>query len=183
MAKAALKPAPAPAKTVSPAVKDPEGAQPTPKAQKAKKKGRGKLFWIGMLLFAIAAGGTSWVVIGQSSTAAPEAAPQKVEKAPTFLNLDAFTVNLQQEIGEQYLQVTLSVKVSDDGASDAMKLHMPEIRNRLLLLLSSKKPSELLTVPGKVQLAEEILREVKQPVPEALRANVLAVYFTSFVIQ
>jgi flagellar protein FliL len=106
-----------------------------------------------------------------------------VEKAPTFLNLDAFTVNLQQEIGEQYLQVTLTVKTSDDGASEAMKLHMPEIRNRLLLLLSSKKPSELLTVPGKVQLAEEILREVKQPVPEALRANVLAVYFTSFVIQ
>jgi flagellar protein FliL len=183
MAKAALKPAPAPAKAPSPAVKEPEGAQPTPKAQKAKKKGRGKLFWIGMVLFAIAAGGTSWVVIGESPTAAPEAAPQKVEKAPTFLNLDAFTVNLQQEIGEQYLQVTLTVKTSDDGASEAMKLHMPEIRNRLLLLLSSKKPSELLTVPGKVQLAEEILREVKQPVPEALRANVLAVYFTSFVIQ
>ena len=183
MAKVALKPAPAPAKASPAAVKETEGSQPAPKAQKPKKKGRGKLFYIGMVLFSIAAGGTSWVFIGESPTAAPDAPAPKVEKVPTFLNLDAFTVNLQQEIGEQYLQVTLTVKTSDDGATEAMKLHMPEIRNRLLLLLSSKKPSELLTVPGKVQLAEEILHEVRQPVPEPLRQHVLAVYFTSFVIQ
>jgi flagellar FliL protein len=183
MAKAALKPAAAPARAAPAAVTAQEGVQPISNAQRAKKKARGKVFWIGMLLVCITAGATSWVYIGESPSAAPDAATQKQEKAPSFINLDAFIVNLQQEIGDQYLQVTLAVKTTDDRASEAMKLQMPEIRNRVLLLLSSKKPSELLTVPGKLQLGEEILHEVRQPVPQPLREHVLAVYFTSFVIQ
>ncbi|MGE5526886.1 MAG: flagellar basal body-associated FliL family protein, partial [Rhodospirillaceae bacterium] len=102
---------------------------------------------------------------------------------PTFVNLETFTVNLQPEVGEQYLQVALTVKTTDVAAADAMKLHMPDIRNRLLLLLSSKRPSELLNTPGKIQLAAEILGEVRKPVPESLQQHVTAVYFTSFVIQ
>jgi flagellar FliL protein len=176
MAKAALKSAPPPPK-------EQEAPQPIAKAQKAKKKSRGKLFWIGLLLFSIAAGGASWLLLGHKPAADAAAPPPKPDKPPTFVNLETFTVNLQPEVGEQYLEVTLTVKTTDDGAAEAMKLHMPEIRNRLLLLLSSKRPSELLNTPGKVQLATEILGEVRMPVPEPLRQSVAAVYFTSFVIQ
>lgn len=182
MAKAALKPASA---APPPPKKDQPAAQPIANAQKAKKKGRGKLFWIGLLLFSAAAGGTSWVLVGEKpaeGAPAAEVAP-KPERPPSFVNLESFTVNLQPEVGEQYLQVTLAVKTTDGAVTDAMKLHMPEIRNRLLLLLSSKRPSELISVPGKVQLAGEILGEVKKSVPETLQQHVSAVYFTSFVIQ
>lgn len=174
MAKAALRPAP-------PLRREPEPAPPPAEAEKPEKKGRGKLFWIGLLLISIAGGGASWVMISDPATAGAQ--PQKAEKPPIFVNLETFTVNLQQELGEQYLQVTLTVKATDEAVADSMKLHMPEIRNRLLLLLSSKRPSELLTVPGKLQLADEILGEVKKPVPEPLREHVAAVYFTAFVIQ
>lgn len=174
MAKAALKSAPPPPK-------EQEAPQPIAKAQKAKRKRRGKLFWIGLVLFSIAASGASWLFLGEKPAA--DTVPPVPDKPPTFVNLETFTVNLQPEAGEQYLQVALTVKTTNDAAAEAMKLHMPDIRNRLLLLLSSKRPSELLNTPGKVQLAAEILGEVRKPVPQPLQQHVAAVYFTSFVIQ
>ncbi len=181
MAKAAVKP-------IAPNVKQP---QPEPAAQapakaelKPKKKKRGKLLWIGLLLAGIAGASTLVVMIDDVDEKKTPAAEQpKPQKPPVFLNLDLFTVNLQQEVGDQYLQVALTVKATDDGAIDALKQQMPEIRNHLLLLLSSKRPSELLTTQGKMQLADEILRDVRKPIPEPLRPHIAAVYFTSFVIQ
>ncbi|MGE5523044.1 MAG: hypothetical protein ACM3SS_04955, partial [Rhodospirillaceae bacterium] len=62
MAKAALKSAPPPPK-------EQEAPQPIAKAQKAKKKSRGKLFWIGLVLFSIAASGASWLLLGEKPAA------------------------------------------------------------------------------------------------------------------
>ena len=175
MAKAALKPAPPPAK-------DAQAPAAEAKPVKTKKKPRGKLLWIVLIVRTIVGGATWWLFLGKTPTAeaTPAAAP---EKPPTFVNLDVFTVNLQPEVGDQYLQVSLSVKSLDPSVEEGMKLHMPDIRNRLLLLLSSKKASELLTVQGKVQLSSEILEEIRKPLPEEVRPHVAAVYFTSFVIQ
>lgn len=176
MAKTALKSAPPPPK--EPEAQLADAAKP----QKAKKKGSGKLLVIGLVLLILIGAAVSWFFTGREAPG-EKAAPAAADKPPTFINLETFTVNLQPEVGDQYLQVTLAVKATDDAVSEQMKLHMPEIRNRLLLLLSSKSPSALLTTEGKVQLAADILGEVKKPLPEALREHVGAVYFTSFVIQ
>jgi flagellar FliL protein len=61
---------------------------------------------------------------------------------------------------------------------------MPLVRSRLLLLLSSKKASELSTVEGKKKLADEIIAQVKQPfTPQGGSTAISGVFFTSFVIQ
>jgi flagellar FliL protein len=61
---------------------------------------------------------------------------------------------------------------------------MPEIRNRLLLLLSSKKPSEISTADGKKQLSAEITNEIRESLAStAMQEEILGVLFTSFVIQ
>ncbi|HEY9446195.1 MAG TPA: flagellar basal body-associated protein FliL [Burkholderiales bacterium] len=159
---------------------EPPAAAP-PKPQKsAKKKRRGPLIAVLLAVVAVAVGGITWVTLEPASSA-PAAAP--AEKPPIFVNLDTFTVNLQPEVGDQYLQVALTVKVKDDATVGAIKDQMPDIRNRLLLLLSSKRATEILTVSGKQQLAAEILGELKQPLPQPAREHVAAVYFTSFVIQ
>lgn len=163
----------------------PKHAEPAPAAapkaaKPVKKKRRGPLIWALLGVIAIAIGGVTWVTMEPASSAPPAA---EVEKPPIFVNLDTFTVNLQPEVGDQYLQVALTVKVKDDATAGAVKEQMPEIRNRLLLLLSSKRATEILTVPGKQQLAAEILGEVKQPLAQPVREQVAAVYFTSFVIQ
>lgn len=181
MAKAALKSAPAPAPAAQ-GSRQTEDAAPPNEASPKKKRGRLVLWLALLLILGGASGGAAWMFLRESPEAAAAPAP-KNEKPPVFISLDTFTVNLQQEVGDQFLQTALTVKATEDGVPEALKLHMPQIRNSLLLLLSSKRPSELLNVEGKLTLADEILEQVRKPLPETLRAHVVAVYYTSFVIQ
>ncbi|MGP1675545.1 MAG: flagellar basal body-associated protein FliL [Burkholderiales bacterium] len=106
-------------------------------------------------------------------------------KPPVFVKLDPFTVNLRQDdSAAQFLQVGLVLKVNGDGFGDAIKLYMPEIRNRVLLLLTSKSASDLATSEGKKTLSTEIAREILEPLAGKVPAQDLdSVLFTSFVIQ
>ncbi len=113
--------------------------------------------------------------------------------APVFINLDAFTVNLVPETGDQYLQVMLSLEIEDVASEPMLKSLMPKIRNNITLLLSSKKASELLPKEGKERLAEQLKAEInnvaeppeKNKKGEVIHAEgpVKSVLFTSFIIQ
>lgn len=113
---------------------------------------------------------------------------KKVEKEalPVYVAMDAFTVNLAPEAGEQYVQLVLSVEVEDAHTGDKIKTFTPKIRNNVMLLLSGKKASELLTKEGKEKLAEEIrdqMNEILAPGAKKDEAPVKEVLFTSFIIQ
>ena len=61
---------------------------------------------------------------------------------------------------------------------------MPAIRNRILMLLSSKKSADITGIVGKQQLSQQIVDEIKQSLDTSeLQEDVLEVLFTSFVIQ
>jgi flagellar FliL protein len=101
-----------------------------------------------------------------------------------FLTLDTFTVNLQADPDEKFLQLDLSLQVASPEAAEAIKVQMPAVRSRLLLLLTSKNAAEISTVEGKQQLSDEIIAEVKKPFAAGAKPQeVLGVFFTSFVIQ
>jgi len=113
-----------------------------------------------------------------------EVKKEEPAKAPVFLTLDTFTVNLQPDPDEKFLQVDISLQVASAEAAEAIKLHMPAVKNRLLLLLTSKSAAEISTVEGKQDLSNEIIAEVKKPfAPNAKPQEVLDVFFTSFVVQ
>ena len=99
--------------------------------------------------------------------------------------IDPFTVNLTPgEGGDQYLQVALTLQVADQAQVDRLKLYMPQVRSRILLLLSSKKASEISSVEGKKKLSAEIIAQINLPfTPQSERQSVSDVFFTSFVIQ
>jgi len=72
------------------------------------------------------------------------------------------------------------------GAEQAtlVKDNMAIVRNRMLLLLSSKKASEINTVEGKQQLASEIQASITEPFQkDGDEQEVSDVLFTSFIIQ
>ncbi len=124
------------------------------------RKGKRLIVWVTLaLLIAGSAGGAYWYFV-RGQGADPNEPRQQSVKPPIFVPLDNFTVNLQLEDAPQFLQVGLSLKVADNAAADLIKLHIPEIRDRILLLLSSKKSSQLLTLDGKQKLAAEIVASV-----------------------
>lgn len=108
------------------------------------------------------------------------------EALPVYVALDAFTVNLVPESGEQFVQLVLSVEVADIASGDRIKTFTPKIRNNVMMLLSGKKASELLTKEGKEKLAGEIrdqMNEVLSPGSKGDDQPVREVLFTSFIIQ
>jgi flagellar FliL protein len=139
--------------------------------------------------------------------------PAKTEKAkkskkehdaapPMFVKLEAFTVKLQAETQDAYLQAVPELRVLDAHLGDKIKQYTPEIRHKVLLILSGKKPSELSTPQGVQKLANEmrvaINAIIEPPVPRKKGATkeavepgdqagpddpVQAVLFTSFIIQ
>lgn len=152
-------------------------------AAAAPAKSNKKLFLIaGGLLLVLGGAGGAWYFMDQK---AEQAKPKVATPTPpVFVTLEPFTVNLQSEEGERFLQVAFTLQVADQAQVDQIKLYMPLLRSRLLLLLVSKKTTELATVEGKRKLQEEILAQAKLPfAAQGKPQAVNAVFFTSFVIQ
>ena len=127
-------------------------AVPAADAAAPAKKTKSKLLpiIIALLVLGGAGGGGAWWFFGR----AHDAAEPKVAKVkpPVFHTLDPFTVNLTEENGDHYLQVSIVYQVADNKIVDEVKTYLPVIRNRVLLLLSAKRPSELATAEGKQKL-------------------------------
>jgi flagellar FliL protein len=160
-----------------------EGA-PSPAPNKSKKK-KLVVMLVAVLLALAAGGGAAWYFLGNKPSGDAEAqAKHEPPKPPVFLQMEQFTVNLQPEVGEQYLQIAFTLQVANQEQVELIKLYMPLVRSRLLMLLSSKKASELSTPDGKKKLQDEIIAAIKQPfAPNMEPQGVNGVFFTSFVIQ
>lgn len=164
---------PAPAAAAAPA------AAPEPKSKK-------KLLILiaAIVLAAAASGGGVWFFLGHKAAGEAEHAKPVVVPPPVFAPMETFTVNLQSEDAEQFLQTAFTLQVATQADVDAIKLYLPQVRSRILLLLSSKRGADISTVDGKKKLADEILAQMKAPfAPNAKPLKVTDVFFTSFVIQ
>ncbi len=106
------------------------------------------------------AGGAAWYFMKGKPAGEEQKSSATLSATPIFIPLDSFTVNLQREQGDQVLQVGLSLKIYNADLPEKIKAAMPEIRSNLLLLLSSKHASELVSVQGKKKLANEIIMAV-----------------------
>jgi flagellar FliL protein len=180
-----------------------KAAPPPAEGEVPKKKSKLLLIIIIAVLVLAAAGAGAFFLLKKGHGGEEGAAePPKVEKKhkaepgkpPSFINLEAFTVNLAPETGDQYLQLVIALKVDDDHAGDTIKNFMPEIRHRILMLLASKKASDLATETGRSDLADQLKDEVngvvgtpggfdKHGKKREAEGPVTAVLFTSFIVQ
>ncbi len=137
----------------------PAAKEETPVA--APPKSRKLLTFSMLLLLATAAGGAGWFYTkGHVPNRHPADAISEPAPEARFIPLgENFMVNLQREEGDRNLQAGITLKVLQPELEDRIADLLPEIRSRLLLLLSSKKPSELLTAEGKRKLIAEIIAE------------------------
>jgi len=158
-------------------------AAPAAQAAQPAQKKKSKLLLVLVLLFLLlgAGGGAAWWFLGRSHDAEPK---QEAVRPPVFHNLDPFTVNLAEENGDHYLQVSIVFQVADEKAVDQVKTYLPVIRNRILLLLSAKRPSELSTAEGKQKLVEELVGAARASIPgTAPDRGITGAFLGAFVIQ
>lgn len=164
-------------------------------AEEGAKGGKGKLIIIivaAVLVLAIG-GGAAFFLLSDSSEedAAADSveASQDVAVAATgpaiYLKLDpAFVVDFIVDGKQRYLQLNLTVKSRDQGQIDAIKIHMPLIRNSLVLLFSSQVFSELQSTEGKLALKSASVESINTILQqETGAAGVEDVLFTNFVMQ
>ncbi|RMD68859.1 MAG: flagellar basal body protein FliL [Gammaproteobacteria bacterium] len=150
---------------------------------------KGMLFWVMVVMFLSV--GTSIAVTlyltGASHSAAPakehgdkpESHAKAAHRKPLYVVLDPpFVVNFEAQGVLRFLQVGIAVMTYDPDAAEAIKVHIPRIRNDIILLLTAQSFETLGTPEGKQKIRRAILQQIRQVVP-----GVEEVYFTSFVMQ
>lgn len=111
--------------------------------------------------------------------------PKEPPKPVVYQALEPpFVVNFQDQAQVRFLQVSMEVSTRDPLVIEAVKTHMPVIRNNLVLLLASQTYGSMSTREGKEKLRADALAEVQKILTEQTgKSGVEAVYFTSFVMQ
>lgn len=146
-----------------------EGAAPPKKSKKL-------LIIIGavVLVLILGGGGAFWYIKKQQAAAAAaedggeETSSHATTKdghavPPAYLPMDNMVVNLADPGGDRVAQIGVTLVVADAHASDQVKAFLPTIRSGVLMLISQKTATELLTAEGKEKLAKDILREASIP--------------------
>ena len=151
-----------------------------------KKKSDKNLFVIiaVVVLALLAAGAGAYYFLVYKSSGADAAESKPVVQI--FVPLEVFTVNLRADSGEsqQYLQASMTLQVPSEKDAQVLKDRMPEVRNRILFILSAKSASEISSVDGKINLTSEIINSLKKPfMGSEAEQNLTGAYFTSFIVQ
>jgi len=95
-------------------------------------------------------------------------------------DLDPFIVNLADAPDIRYLKLTIKLEVENDGVSANLAGRIPQLRDAVLVLLSSKDSATIRSPQGKFQLRDEITQRINGLLP---KPGVKTAYFTDFVVQ
>ena len=149
--------------------------------EQAPKKSKLKLIIIAMVVLLIGAGG----FIGYSKYKkgkAAKAEAKTTEKVSIICPLKSFVVNLldKKGVGKRYLKVTIQLEVGKEEDKLLIENNNPQLRDTILLLLSSQTLKEINTMEGKLELKQALLSRMKQILGDGV---VRRIYFTEFVVQ
>ncbi|HJR76567.1 MAG TPA: flagellar basal body-associated FliL family protein [Nitrospiraceae bacterium] len=98
----------------------------------------------------------------------------------TIADMEPFIVNLADAPEIRYLKLTVKLELDRAAAGEELKQRTPQIRDSILVLLTSKDSGTIRTPQGKAQLRDEITQRVNGLLP---KPGVRSAYFTEFVIQ
>lgn len=97
-----------------------------------------------------------------------------------MFDLDPFIVNLADTPDVRYLKITIKLEVDNDAVSTDLSARVHQVRDAVLVLLSSKDVNAVRTTQGKFQLRDEITQRINGLLP---KPGVRSAYFTDFVVQ
>jgi flagellar protein FliL len=189
----------APSKTGSPKAKEQDMADDekkdeasAPADEKAKRSKKLPLILAVVVLLA-GGGGAAWYLgflpggghregEGEATAAITEEAGDHHDPNAlgAMLALDPFIANLADPGGGRYLKTTFQLEFYGGSVPPDAQARMPQIRDLLLTLLTSKTFDDIRTPVGKQALRDDVMTRVNQVLD---RDAVKAVYFTEFIVQ
>ncbi|WP_428943386.1 flagellar basal body-associated protein FliL [Pantoea sp. FN060301] len=155
------------------------------KAKSGKKKLLIPLLILVTLVACSVAGYTVWRMMKAPANAEHAAKPEPAP-APVFFALDTFTVNLVNPDNDpdRVLYVGFTLRLPDEATRSRMNDYLPEVRSRLLLLLSRQNAHALGNEQGKQALVNEIKAVLAPPlVRDQPQQVVNDVLFTAFILR
>ena len=96
--------------------------------------------------------------------------------------LEPIVVNLMGS-DKQCIQIVLILQLAKQEVNERIKLYMPVIRHKLILLLNSKDANQLGSTEGKQKLVQESKDSINKTLELTDKEGVADVLFASFVIQ
>ncbi|MFD2643365.1 flagellar basal body-associated protein FliL [Pseudomonas japonica] len=154
-------------------------------------KGKLKLILLLVLALLLAIGlsvGATWFFLHKSDSkpaAEPAAAAANVKQPAIYESMSpAFVVNFNQNGRQRYMQVSITMQARDQAALDALKVHMPVIRNNLVMLFSGQPFESLATPVGQEMLRQKATASVQEVAQKEVGKLVVdQLLFTNFVLQ
>ena len=162
----------------SEAVKEPAG------------KGKLKLILVIVAAVLLAIGlsvGAAWYFM-HSAKSTPEVAPEAASNLKPVAIYEpmapVFVANFNQNGRQRYMQVSITLLARNQADLDALKVHMPVIRNNLVMLFSAQSFDALATPVGQEMLRQKVTASVQEVSQKELgKVAIEQVLFTNYVLQ
>lgn len=151
---------------------------------KGGKPGLIKLVIIGVVALMLMGGGFfGYKVFSKKEHAPDKDALEKEVKEKhepgQMIALDPFVINLADE-DIKYLKITINLEVDSEKVKEEAAGRMPQIRDTILMLMTTKTSEEVKDVGGKLKLQDEMVSQINHHLSNG---KVKSVYFTEFVMQ
>lgn len=167
--------------------KDIEGEE-GPAAGSGSKK---MLIIIIVAVLLAAGGGAFFLLSGDPPAETDENGEQvveekKVDKGPAeYVGVpESITSNLPGKEKNRTVQIKMSFVVRSEDAREAVRTHMPRLKNDVLMLVSQQSADELLTPEGRTLLQQKSLQTVQATLTDLVgKPTIEKVLFISFVMQ
>ncbi|MEN5089629.1 flagellar basal body-associated protein FliL [Pseudomonas protegens] len=139
-----------------------------------------------LLAIGLSVGATWYFMHSAQSKPAPAAeTASNVKPAAIYEPMaPAFVANYTQNGRQRYMQVSITLLARNQADLDALKVHMPVIRNNLVMLFSGQNFDTLATPVGQEMLRQKATASVQEVAQKEVgKVVVEQLLFTNFVLQ
>lgn len=149
-------------------------------AEPAPKKGKGMMLIIIIVVGVLVLGGGAFFAVKMLGGKGEKKDEPKKEEVSAMLVLDPFVVNLHDPSGARFLKVSIQLELSSAALLEKAKAKVPQLRDSVITLLTSKTADAVMSPEGKLQIKDEISLRSNQVLGENSVKNV---FLTDFVMQ
>ena len=149
-----------------------------------KKGGKKKLLFIIVPLILILGGGGfaayHFLLAKKSKTTVNKPAELSSVQPGPMVKLKPFSTNLANTNRSAYVKVSMSIELKPGSNVGTFKQFTPQVRNRIIMILSSKTSKEIDSPQGQLSLRHQIARSLNKLLGDG---TVIGVYFNNYLVQ